>query len=185
MKDSVVQAGVQAGFSLEDWQIRLLLQHRAPILQLDRVDHCAPMAGVLHASKAVAGGDTMLLREARLAYLAPGALIEALAQCCGLLVRLRWLQAEGADLEGFAGGDAGQLDRHDIPRSVLAESQVRFSGRLGPGQVLRLTTRLVLSRGDMHRFDATMHGVSGPRSDLMEAVSAQIMLKFPYNINSQ
>jgi hypothetical protein len=105
-------------------------------------------------------------------HLSPGALIEALAQCCGLLLRLRWLAKVGADLLAFADGDTSQVERHDIPRSVLAESHAKFFALAHPGRVLRLSTRLVLSRGDMHRFNASAQGAS-------EAVSTQIMLNFP------
>jgi hypothetical protein len=105
-------------------------------------------------------------------HLSPAALIEGLAQCCGLLLRLRWLAKAGADLVAFAEGDNSQLANRDIPRSVLAESHARFFALAHPGRVLRLSTRLVLSRGNMHRFNASAHGAA-------EAVSTEIMLNFP------
>ncbi len=161
------------GFSLEEWQIRKVLPHRPPVLQLDRVERCAPQLEALWASKALAGGDSMLARpQAGPPHLSPGALIEALAQCCGLLLRLRWLAKVGVDLLAFSAGDESQLEHHEIPRSVLAESHARFFALAHPGRVLRLSTRLVLSRGDMHRFNASAQGAS-------EAVSTQIMLNFP------
>jgi 3-hydroxymyristoyl/3-hydroxydecanoyl-(acyl carrier protein) dehydratase len=159
-------------FALEDWQIRLILPHRPPVLQLDRVERCVPAQGLLEASKAVSGSDQMLMRAGKLPQLSTAALIEGLAQCCGLLLRLRWLASAGADLAAFAAGDSSQLDNLDIPRSVLAESQARFIAPAQPGRVLRLATRLVLSRGDMHRFNTSAHGAT-------EAVTAQIMLSFP------
>jgi 3-hydroxymyristoyl/3-hydroxydecanoyl-(acyl carrier protein) dehydratase len=160
-------------FALEEWQIRLILPHRPPVLQLDRVERCVPALGLLEASKAVTGGDSMLARDgAGPPRLSAAALIEGLAQCSGLLLRLRWLEAAGVDLLAFAAGDSSQLDNREIPRSVLAESQVRFMAPAQPGRVLRLATRLVLSRGDMHRFNASAHGAT-------EAVTAQIMLGFP------
>ncbi len=110
--------------------------------------------------------------EHNLPHLSSAALIEGLAQCCGLLLRLRWLAKVGANLVAFAEGDNSQLADHDIPRSVLAESHARFFALAHPGRVLRLSTRLVLSRGNMHRFNASAHGAA-------EAVSTQIMLNFP------
>jgi 3-hydroxymyristoyl/3-hydroxydecanoyl-(acyl carrier protein) dehydratase len=164
-----------AGFTLEEWQIRLVLPHRPPLLQLDRVDRCPATLDALEASKAVAGGDPMVMRGAAgVPHMAAVALIEALAQCCGLLLRLRWLARDGADLLAFAAGDVSQIRQRIIPRSVLAESQVRFGSLVSPGQVVRLATRLILSRGDMHRFDASAHGSA-------EAASARIMLNFPRN----
>jgi len=161
------------GFSLEEWQIRQVLPHRPPVLQLDRVERCSPQLEALWASKALGGGDSMLSRfENAPPHLSPGALIEGLAQCCGLLLRLRWLAKAGADLLAFSAGDSSQLERFSIPRSVLAESHSKFFALAHPGRVLRLSTRLVLSRGDMHRFNASAHGAS-------EAVCTQIMLNFP------
>jgi 3-hydroxymyristoyl/3-hydroxydecanoyl-(acyl carrier protein) dehydratase len=166
-------AAAPGGFALEEWQIRLILPHRPPVLQLDRVERCEPALGLLEAAKALGGSDPMMARErGGPPRLSTAALIEALAQCCGLLLRLRWLAAQGVDLAAFAAGDSARLEGFDIPRSVLAESQARFTAPAQPGRVMRLATRLVLSRGDMHRFNASAHGAS-------EAVTAQIMLGFP------
>jgi 3-hydroxymyristoyl/3-hydroxydecanoyl-(acyl carrier protein) dehydratase len=157
-------------FVLEEWQVRMVLPHRPPVLQLDRAECPAGLAG-LQAVKAVGGSDPMMRRGLDgPAHLAPGALIEALAQCCGLLLRLRWLAEQGADLVAFASGDNDVIAHHDIPRSVLADSHARFTSFAVPSQALRLKTTLSISRGDMHRFVTAADGV----------VTAQISLKFPY-----
>jgi len=169
---------LEDGLSLEEWQIRLILPHRPPVLQLDRVDRCAPDLSAVEATKAVGGSDPMLRRGPAGASLAPGALIEALAQCCGLLVRLRWLRETGVDVAAFADGDTDRVRSGAIPRSVLAESHARFVGEAQPGQVLSLTARLVLARNGMYRFNAAVRdaAVRGT-ADIM---SADIMLKFPH-----
>jgi 3-hydroxymyristoyl/3-hydroxydecanoyl-(acyl carrier protein) dehydratase len=152
----------------------MVLPHRPPVLQLDRVDHCAATLDALEASKALAGSDPMLVRTpGNVAYLSTSAMIEAMAQCCGLLLRLRWLDRNGVDVATFAAGDDRPLAGRDIPRSVLAESQARFAARVQPGQMLQLSARLLLSRGDMHSF-ATILRQAGS-----DAATARIMLAFP------
>ncbi len=158
------------GFALDEWQVRMVLPHRLPVLQLDRAECPAGLSG-LKAFKAVGVGDPMLRQvRAGAAHLAPGAIIEALAQCCGLLLRLRWLTEQGADLVAFAHGDSDAIGGHDIPRSALADSHARFERVAAPGQMLSFTTTLAMSRGDMHRFNTVADGV----------MTAAISLKFPY-----
>ena len=171
-------------FALVDWQIRLVLPHRSPVLQLDRVTACTPALDRLEAVKGLASGDPMMRHSAvgvaSGATLSCSAAIEAAAQCCGLLLRLRWLASEGADLNAFAAGDASQVLNREIPRSVLAESEAKFAAPFLPGRTLRLATNLVLSRGEMHRFEATAEpdtaasGSGGPAKTTM-----RIMLNFP------
>ena len=162
------------GFPLSERQIRLVLPHRPPVLQLDAVPWCAAALDRIEACKAVGGSDPMMVRGKTLfPHLAAAAMIEGLAQCCGLLLRLRWLAAHGSDLAGFLAGDDAALGAVEIPRSMLADSTARFAARIDPGQLVQYSARLLLSRGEMYSFDASMNAGGA------ELLSARVLLSYP------
>lgn len=144
-----------ANYVFSHRQVRLILPHRPPMLLVDCVTKCAYSLDTLEASRLISAGDPMLVRGlARRPYFPPALIVEALAQCCGLLMNLRWLTEKGIDVAAFANGDEGEVSAIRIPHSVLAETRMRQFRMVQAGECLHMSARVTLQRGQMFRFAA-------------------------------
>ncbi|WP_094781023.1 hypothetical protein [Paraburkholderia ribeironis] len=161
-------------YTFDERQVRLILPHRVPMLLVDRVSECSLSLDSMQAIKQITVGDSMMFRSRHGHDIFPPTLvIEALAQSCGLLMKLRWLRSQGVDVAAFAGGDDTVLEAVRIPYSVLAETRARQLRLVRPGNSLRLNIQLTLERGSMARFTASAMGETGLHTEL------DVLLAFP------
>ncbi len=122
--------------------IREILPQRPPFLFVDRVVSFEEEAGCIVAEKDLPSGATFFEGHFPERAVMPGVLIlEALAQASGLLLGLT-ARAKGA--EGCK--DPGVL-------FFLAASNIRFLRPCGPGETLRLESRLKKGYGGLFLFD--------------------------------
>ena len=121
--------------------IRGILPHRPPFLFVDRVVSFDEDRVV--AEKDLSAGAPFFNGHFPERPVMPGVLIlEALAQASGLLLGLAARAGEGKPFE-----DAGGL-------FFLAASNIRFLRPCGPGETLRLESRLKKGYGALFLFDA-------------------------------
>jgi 3-hydroxymyristoyl/3-hydroxydecanoyl-(acyl carrier protein) dehydratase len=161
-------------YTLDDRQVRLILPHRVPMLLVDRVSECAVSLDSMQAIKQITVGDSMMFRSRHgHDIFPPTLLVEALAQSCGLLMKLRWVEAQGVSVADFASGDDSVLNGIRIPYSVLAETRARQFRLACPGNTLRLNIHLKLERQSLARFSASASSEVGLHTEL------DVLLAFP------
>lgn len=171
-------------FTLTERQIRMVLPHRPPMCHIDEVLAWKQDDGELCARKYISSNDMMLNRVQRQSSDAKSALpssliIEALAQCSGLLLRLNWLAKCGADLIAFSNGDDSEVSAFDIPRSMLAESRAKFTTIETCAKKIELYTKLNMSREGMHRFKTSATCMNEIDSKEITLAEVDLTVRFP------
>lgn len=107
------------------------------------------------------------------AFFPPTLIIEALAQSCGFLMKLRWLASQGIDITAFADGDDSVVAATRIPYSVLAETRMRQLRSVHAEDSLRMNIRVTMQRHLTVRFAAEAFVAGNPCTEL------DVLLAFP------
>lgn len=142
-------------YSFDEHQVRLVLPHRKPMLMVDYVSHCHADLDGLTAMKVLSSAEPMVQEQPNGSDLFPPPMvIEALAQSCGFLMNLRWLEANGVDIKKFSDGDNDQFEQSQIPHTVLAESRAKHLRLARPGDLLRFESKILLQRKNMIQYRA-------------------------------
>jgi 3-hydroxyacyl-[acyl-carrier-protein] dehydratase len=147
--------------------VRRLLPQRYPFMLLDRVLAYHPQERRLVGLKLVSRNEPFLQGHFPEYPILPGVLIiEALAQTSGCLMNFDYLIEQGTPVEKLA--DA--LRTFVSPKSFLAESKIKHTRPVFPGEQMELETKIVLGRDGMYTFK-TCAWVGGE-----EASKGQLML---------
>ena len=138
------------------YEIMEMLPHRFPFLLVDRVESVSEDMTEIVAYKNITANEPQFTGHFPGAPVMPGVLIiEAMAQCCGILAMLRLTEEERKDKDSlfyFAGID-----------------KVRFRKVVLPGDKLEMHAKFLRDRMGIGWFEceATVDGVSACRATMM------------------
>jgi 3-hydroxyacyl-[acyl-carrier-protein] dehydratase len=132
--------------------IRMLLPQRYPITMLDRVVAYYPEEKRLIGLKLVSRNEPFLQGHFPGFPILPGVLIiEALAQTSGCLMNFDFLLEQGVAQDKLAAA----LETFVAPNSFLAESKMKHTKPVYPGNQMELETQIALKREGMYTFKTT------------------------------
>ncbi len=123
--------------------IKQVLPHRSPFLFVDRIIDLRVGEKIV-AEKYLSPDESFFAGHFPGNPIVPGVLVsEALAQTSGLLMGLTW-------------NEEGRATDREMPGILyLASTNMKFSSPAGPGETLRLESRLKKEYGRMYLFDVT------------------------------
>jgi 3-hydroxyacyl-[acyl-carrier-protein] dehydratase len=145
-------AQLPVSFSLDSQTVKFFMPHRDAMALLDGVEECRLAEGRLVGFKNVARNDPALAGHFPDDPIFPGSLIvEALAQAAGCLMNFLYLAERGTPVDRLVDEEFAKTVTPP-PLSVLAESRVKQTGLVRPGDKVMLHIRVTLRRGDLSAF---------------------------------
>ena len=154
-----------AAYSFDHRAVRHLMPHGYPFQMFDIVESYDHEKVTMVALKNVSQNDPFLPGHFPGNPIFPGVLtIEALAQTAGCCWIVNRLLNNGVAPEDFP----EQVESINDMATVLAESKVKHTHPVYPGDQIRLETKLVLSRDEMCVFkaEATVGGIESSKGQL-------------------
>jgi len=138
--------------SFDGQAIRRILPQRYPIMLVDRVRAYYPQERRLIGLKLLSRNEPWLQGHFPGFPIFPGVLIiESLAQTCGCLMSFDYLLEHGTPVEKLAEA----LNEFVAPKSFLAESKMKHTKPVYPGQQMELECQIILKREGMYTFRTT------------------------------
>ena len=152
-------------FRLDHRAVRHLMPHAYPFQMFDVVESYNHSAVTMVALKNVSQNDPFLPGHFPGNPIFPGVLtIEAVAQTAGCCWIVNRLMNEGIAPDDFP----KHLATINNMATVLAESKIKHTHPVYPGDQIRLETELILSREEMCVFKAvaSVHGIESSKGQL-------------------
>jgi len=138
--------------SFDGQVIRTLLPQRYPIMLVDRVRAYYPKERRLIGLKLLSRNEPFLQGHFPGFPIFPGVLIiESLAQTCGCLMTFDYLLEQGTPPEKLTEA----LGQFVAPKSFLAESKMKHTKPVYPGDQMDLECQIILKREGMYTFKTT------------------------------
>lgn len=129
--------------------VRSLLPQRFPMMMLDRVEAYFPKEKRIIGIKNLSRNEPFLQGHFPEYPIFPGVLIiESLAQTSGCLMNFEQLMEQGTAPEGLEEA----LRTYPSPKIFLAESKIKHTKPIFPGEQILLESQISLKRGDICTF---------------------------------
>jgi len=150
--------------------VRLLLPQRYPMMMLDRVEAYFPKEKRIIGIKNLSRNEPFLQGHFPEYPIFPGVLIiESLVQTSGCLVNFEHLLEQGTSPERLLEA----LRTYSSPKMFLAESKIKHTKPIFPGEQILLESQISLKRGDICTFQvcAWVRGEEATKGTLSMALS--------------
>ncbi|MAR92057.1 MAG: hypothetical protein SV765_12595 [Pseudomonadota bacterium] len=134
--------------------VQQIMPHRFPIALLDYVSTYSPQQRHLQGVKLITANEPWLMSEAsdRSQYLPSTLLYESVAQSCGMLMNLEYLQSQGLVVESLNHGCESVTAIPPVPHSVFAECAITLMQLARVGDEVLMDARISLQRAKTYVF---------------------------------